>query len=950
VRDKDPIYEGDERIFTLNDVRRLFRLKRKKILSAALIGALLSFGFFLLKAPKYTIEATFKEGVEKSGGEGGALSEFLSGTSFRGTQPQAIALMKSYRVLKPLVERLGLNATVPRNGGILSKVYRRVRDNFLAEWGLPLPDLDPFVLENVHYEGEEKIALRIQFSDESHFALLNKSYSLGQEVRLPEVSFTLVKAPKNLRFNRPYVVRIQSWHKVAKGLRAQLHIVSEKGNKSIYDLTLHHRDRYLGMRILNELMTEYQRYLKNDHDQVATEQLSYLTMRQDQIFQNLSNVFDEHASYMKRNLGENGFAGHSEESQTLMSPHRQMMDKVIGIDVELGRLDQLEKEGRLAAPADEGPFSRRLLDITRSIGDLRQQRDLLELSLKQRKSLDEDKLEERQGELREVRARQMAAKELLAAFEKGRDVPQNFSFNPERSLAAWADRLKESLDEEREDFADYLDNHIRILSVQEKMLQERFFYGDSRPNQFEGIDLPTVRTLFVEYNNKLDHCEAAMRHYAQLQGEIDQENFHISSLSSVLNDPLSQNLIAQAAQVGLQLKDEKHHSAKEGERWEEELVLQKQILKDHLKQLFKVEELNTSLIQEKIIHLQKVSLDCIHRQISVLNEQASDGIKERRNALVQEKQLLERKMGDLRVQASIGLPEKLRQEKWLDLKTDMGTKMMEALTELVESKTINHHLHHIESKPLDAAVLPLLPKPPGLFSMAFLGAFGTGFGFFLIQLLRTILKGFPSSLDKLRAMRFPILGEISGLCDGPGSAEGSDLELLRQIGLFSEKPPQAKVISLLAGRGPDYSHALAENIARRSQRALIIRCDFSAKYRESDRPGLLQIWKGEISEFPIRNKGGYDVITAGGYTPYGLEVIQSAPFQQLLDQMKQKYDVVLLVFRSPLNTAESLAALRLCDKAVVTASEESTDLLTPFANWAYHEGQSRLTFVVSDHP
>src|SRR5262249_16942595 len=157
---------------------------------------------------------------------------------------------------------------------------------------------------------------------------------------------------------------------------------------------------------------------------------------------------------------------------------------------------------------------------------------------------------------------------------------------------------------------------------------------------------------------------------------------------------------------------------------------------------------------------------CISGQISVLQEQIFDLIKERKIAILAEKKLLEEKMADLRSQFP-DLPERWRKEKWLDLKSQMGIKRVGALTDLVESKTISSHLHHVESKPLDMAALPAIPSHPGIFFKVAIMAFLAGLIAFAHSFFKTVLSGFPTSIEKLRAMRYPLSGAISPFCDGP---------------------------------------------------------------------------------------------------------------------------------------------------------------------------------------
>jgi hypothetical protein len=281
----------------------------------------------------------------------------------------------------------------------------------------------------------------------------------------------------------------------------------------------------------------------------------------------------------------------------------------------------------------------------------------------------------------------------------------------------------------------------------------------------------------------------------------------------------------------------------------------------------------------------------------------------------------------------------------------MGIKMVQGLTELVESKTISSHLHHVESKPLDIATIPTIPCSPKLLVKAFLGALLAGFSVFSRAFLRTVLKGFPSTKEKLCAMSYPVLGEISTVCDGPGAEpRGTDLEALRQIFLFLDKEPEKNVVGLIEGKGPDYSFALAEHFSRMSLRPLVIRCDFNMKFSPEDLPGLLQVWKKEVASPPLKRKQGYDLLTSGGFTPYGAEVIRSLAFKDSLEKFKKEYDFVLMVFRSPLHLADSLAPLSLCDHAVVTVSGEPTEQLTPFIDWAYHGDMCRLAILTASSP
>ncbi len=178
--------------------------------------------------------------------------------------------------------------------------------------------------------------------------------------------------------------------------------------------------------------------------------------------------------------------------------------------------------------------------------------------------------------------------------------------------------------------------------MQEKIVQDQISFCDI-PFEFKGIDLATAQALFADYNKKFDASAQVMGHFSRLSQEISESDFEISSLNVVLTDPLSLRLIGQASEIALKLKDENHRSEKEKERWAEELSLQKKILKEHLDQLFKVEQLKSELLRDKITALQTISLGCISGQLSVLQERLADAVKERIRSLSTEKKSWERK-------------------------------------------------------------------------------------------------------------------------------------------------------------------------------------------------------------------------------------------------------------------------------------------------------------------
>lgn len=935
-----PKIDPSEWILTLDDVKQLYIANRRRLLKWALLGATLVLLWVAKECPKYKAEATFKQAVEKGTGES-LIKDLISGMG-SAPQPEAVTLMKSRQVLKPLVESLGLQIHFCPPRRPITKVFKKLRQAFQIERGQFVDDLDPFVFQDTQFELEKPFSFSLLFSDPLSFSVCKDKKevckgAVGAEVCLsdPPLQFKVTKVPADLKVGVFYPFEVLHWSAKADELRAQLEIMKDKDNDSVLQIAFKHRDRNLAARIVNGIMEKYQEYLQREFLRIAHEQLSYLENKQEEVFQKLGHLIDQQSKYLAANIKENGFIA-LEESGGLIAPAQQLKNRLLDIDIELSILNSRDKGDKSLSTPLLSPFSQTLAKTHQTIDQLKNKRDLLELSLIE---ADRTAYHAKRGEIEEIRSQRIAIEQLLQEVEQEGQI-SSLDFHPE--LMQWAHSAVTA--EEREDFAEYLENYARLLSIREKILQDRSFYGKQAPPELEGIDLTSAQKLLLDYNGKLDQAEASMRHYQRFRKEISTPDFDLASLGTVLKDPFCQKIIAESSQLGIRLKDELHSSAKEKERWEREVELDRKILYGHLDQLCKVEELNVELVRQKMEGLQKVSLDCINREISVLHEQALDSIKERCKSLDSEKGHLEKKLSEIQTAFSSIFPEKWRAEKWLTARSAMVSKVMEAITQVVESKTIATHLHHVESKPLDPAMVPFSPVPIQLKIMVLVGAFGASFFVFCFLFIRQLIKGLPVTEQKLKALRLPFLGSVGRSCDGPRveAPTGSDLDLLRQLALFIEGK---KVISLIGAKGPDYSFALAENLSRKSTRSILLRCDFLSKYQKEDMPGLLQLWKGEERALPIRKGKGFDYITSGGYSPFGPEIIQSPQFCTLLTSLKEKYDQVILFFCSPLASAESMAALKLCEKAVVTVSGEQIEELTPFIDWAYDEEQPRLTFI-----
>lgn len=941
-------------VITLVDLVRFIVRSKKWLWKVACVGSLFGMGIALYRAPlDYKILATFAELGETHGAGGGSVLQGLlevAGANVGG--PQIVVLMTSRQVLKPLVARLGLQVKMgEESSSALGSWWNHIKACVTAERGRLLEEPERGLFSHVSYEGDVPFQGFLRFSSSTEYQVFSSHREListgrvGERLVLDELAWVVVKSPSHLLLHHDYPLQIRPWVEVVGDLQARILITLNKKGQSVYDLCLRYPIRAEGQQILNRLMEEYRLYLRHNHETLAQEQLFYLEKRQDHLYQELEHAFSEYTGYFERNLMQNGCIDFEQDAARWLEPHRTMMHRLNEIDVELTCLQSKPDLPYLGSDRD---LLTRLHEIASQCDALRAQRDMLGLAFLQKEVQESDALllSDRIEALQDVRQTREALTCFLTDLETTHTFP-SLTMLPMATppvMMQWIDRLKASSVEscEGRDFMHFMREHVHLLSMKEKYLQDRCFQGRSIVAEIEGIDPESAHTLFVQYNEKIDDTEGEIRYLRELLGKFAEREFEVSSLGSVLSDPISQTLIDHASQASFSLKDAKHHSTKEEARLTEELGLQKELLHAHLTQLISVKEVHQAVLKEKIENLKTLSLESIQRNLALLEDHRTTLLQKKCIDLTHEKDLLRERILNFRAQMT-HLPQKWQQEKLLHLKTQLGVEAFQAITPVIEAKTVGHHLHSVASRPLDEALLPTAPMKPRLMLLAAVGGGVSAIFALFIALLRALYQGFPASREKLLAMRYPWIGSIAASCDGV-PVETFHMEAIRLIAARC----QQRRVTLLSGKGPNYSHALAEILGRAGKRVLLVQCDWLSPSHVSEPEGLLHWFESGTQIAPISFSAWYDLMPRGGSSPFGMELLLSARFQQLLETWESSYDQVILFVRAPLESSEARAALLWSQQMFVTVRQESMELLTPFVAWAYHEGQCRLSLITCD--
>jgi len=387
-------------------------------------------------------------------------------------------------------------------------------------------------------------------------------------------------------------------------------------------------------------------------------------------------------------------------------------------------------------------------------------------------------------------------------------------------------------------------------------------------------------------------------------------------------------MIKKASTLVLTLRDQNNQSVREQERLKEELDLQRTFLSLHLKQTVQLMQLNKQLIDEKVFALQNVSIELIHRQISLLENTLKDYLESRLENLRQERVLINEHLKHIRNDMA-SLPKKWAAEQLLEQEVETNKLIVEEIAKMVESKNITHNLEMIQSAPIDLSIPPVHPIMPKVFLFTILGflfggLFGSGLAFG-----KTITKGIDASPDNLRQMGYSVAGKLSSGYHGDGAAPISDgdLETLRRLQSYVD--PEGKLLLLVEGRGPDYSKDLSALFKKKNKKVLRIYLDFDSSTSDI-KSGLLQYLEGSVSSPTIHSGEEGDLILPGGMSRFSTELLSSEAFHSLIDQLKQRYDWIIGITHASPASVEADSLLTLFPNVVVTLSDEKVEELSNY--------------------
>lgn len=977
---------ADEFLLTFADLVFIIKRNKKTLRLSAIACALLALSYGLLKPMEYEAEGTFKEKGKSQSGLGNSLTTafFLMSDN---VDSNALTMMRSRILIENLIKEKKLQGMIAKKERLFPLIsFQTIKNNLFTEYALfknlkrPIvsdPTTD-FTFEEIDYEGEVPKNFEMKVLSKEKFLLYDEHHReigegvIGQSFSRDGYSFTLSHTHANPVVDGEYSLALLPLEQTALSLSKKFKIETDRQDKNLLKITYKDSDRKLAADNVNTLMTIYQKYIACEHELICEKQVGYLVQRQKEMANVLETMMKAHANELSLDLSSTGFATSAKAMDFLAVTQQELKHKLFTINLEIQRLERAKSD----APLDNDAFSSvNNLEVINKLATekrlLKQQADSLSLVLRNLPSQSQEFKESfalQLNDIEEIKQTLKEAHEALASLNHN-EIPHLHPKLVDSSkyiFKDWHERLrdaKESLDKKpliqeclqdweqcKTGFVSYLSNLTHFLNVYQRNIEERLAHQQAPLKEFQGINLNIARDLYISYNKELSNAESLATQHEFIYNQLNEPNFEISSLSTILTDPLSLEMITRTSNLILALKDQDNRSSKEQERLNADLVIQKGFLKTHIQQSIALLALRQQFLKEKIQRVQSLNLSLTQEQISILENQIKEYITSTLENLIQEKELIEKNLAELRIEMG-AFPQKWAAEQMIDQQMEINKTLVEEISNLVESKNISNNLEKFQSAPVDIAFPPIHPKSPRILLLTMIGAFGGAFISFIWILGRSVVNGVKASEDNLKAAGQQVSGSLSRSYQDTLDKDpllDNDLATLRRLIAFIDPKKDVKnlqnTLLLLEGKGPDYSAPFAELLALKGLTTIVLELHFE-EIQKRELSGILQYLEGKTKEPEIHHLTGYDKIMSGGICRYANELIGSQRFKDLLGSLTKQYDWVIISSSASPKSAEAESLLDLFPLAAVTITEETLNDLKTCIQHA-NDRNNKVAFIL----
>lgn len=282
-------------IFQIGDILQLIKVKKAKILIFCTFFTFIFLIFLLSFYPSYNAKALYESSKENSSKDN--RSDLVIQMTKTQEQSQECIIMKSRKILFPVIKEMGLQTEVKKNNFLLNFIHA-AKANFLAEF-FQDNQSENIYFENVEFNRKKKAYFIINFDSKNTFFIREKnnkktSYGILKEnIIHNDFSFLIKKIPKNIKLHQDYLIKVSPILTSYKKLCNNFKIIPDKNNKNFLFMNYKHKDRDLSKAVINKIMKKYQTYCFKKKNDIEKKQTDFFNKRISDIQKRLETEFDK---------------------------------------------------------------------------------------------------------------------------------------------------------------------------------------------------------------------------------------------------------------------------------------------------------------------------------------------------------------------------------------------------------------------------------------------------------------------------------------------------------------------------------------------------------------------------------------------------------------------------------------------------------------------------------
>lgn len=641
-RPTTPSDKDDQFSVTFDDLLRLCRRGKKRIIYSAVAVAILGLLYSLTSPVEYKAEASFREKGPKQPNLGGSTLAEMFAVGINPQESEAFTTINSKKLAASVIKKLGLQAVIrdrSDSDGYFSRIWNHLKADYKSFLFPLYPSLSDasccLSASAVAYEGEIPLHLTVEALGKEQFQLFGEAGEtlgqgrFGEPFIAQEFSFTLHKDGKKPLLTKSYQISLWPLKFKTDELMKKLKVTTEKTDKGLIKICYRDSSRHRACSVANTIMDSYRAYLQALHDQQSLLQLDYLQQRQDAMGGHLSQLMQKHAETLAKDLSNVGFADSAKEMEFLAANQHRIKERMLTNELEVKRL-QSALTGKCVYYDHYGTVgdSSIINEGLEKIRQLQQQRDSLQIALQQSEKIIQERPIQQQNPSLEFQGVTLdTANELYIMYSKKlndiqAEIKQNMFLNsqienPDFEISSLSSSLRDAVSLEMISKASQLLLNLKDANNRSAKEQERLKEELIVQRSFLSLHLQQILSL-----QKLNERLIEEKIYLLQKGILELIQQRISLLENNLNGYIASRLenIKQERQILQQhLEEIQTEMAGLPARWMGEKIIDQnvetnQLIVQEIAKMMEFKNINhkLELIQSAPLDLATPALHPIH--------------------------------------------------------------------------------------------------------------------------------------------------------------------------------------------------------------------------------------------------------------------------------------------------------------------------------------------------